>query len=248
MLKFNNSALRRGVRLLFEQTSLTIHRGNKVGVSGANGVGKSSLFALIRGELTLDEGEFDKPGDLVIAYVAQETPASDDSALEYVMAGDQALCQLQRAIEQAEASDDGLQLAELHARLEQIDGYTAHSRAVRLMSGLGFEAGDEKRPVRSFSGGWRVRLNVAQALMCRSDLLLLDEPTNHLDLDAVIWLQEWLASYPGTLLLISHDRDFLDDVVDHIAHLEQQRLTLYTGNYSGFEALRAEKIAQQAAA
>ena len=248
MLNFSNAALRRGTRLLFERVNLTIHRGDKVGVTGANGIGKSSLFALMRGELHTDEGSFSMPPGLVIAHVAQETPAVDAAAIDYVIEGDQALCRLQAELDEAEIAGDGVRQAELLARLESIDGYTARSRAARLMNGLGFAAGDEQVPVSSFSGGWRMRLNLAQALMCRSDLLLLDEPTNHLDLDAVIWLQDWLRAYQGTLLLISHDRDFLDEVVDHIAHVAQSGVTLFSGNYSAFERRRAEMLAQQQSA
>ncbi len=248
MLNFSNAALRRGARLLFERVNLTIHRGEKVGITGANGIGKSSLLALIRGELHTDEGTFGMSPGLVIAHVAQETPAVDAAAIDYVIEGDQALCRLQAELQEAEVVGDGVRQAELLARLESIDGYTARSRAARLMNGLGFAAGDEQAPVSSFSGGWRMRLNLARALMCRSDLLLLDEPTNHLDLDAVIWLQDWLRAYQGTLLLISHDRDFLDEVVDHIAHVAQSAVTLFTGNYSVFERRRAEMLAQQQSA
>jgi len=245
MLNFKNIALRRGVRVLFDHASFTSHKGQKVGFTGANGAGKSSLFALVRGELHLDEGDFSMPPGLEIAHVAQETPATDCSAIDYVIDGDQELRRLQKQLLIAEQNDDGLKQAELHAALETIGGYTAQARASRLMSGLGFTADQETNAVNSFSGGWRMRLNLAQALMCRSDVLLLDEPTNHLDLDAVIWLQDWLCKYPGTLLLISHDRDFLDTITDHIVHIEQNKAEIYTGNYSAFERMRAEKLAQQ---
>lgn len=248
MLNLTQCALRRGTRLLFKDATFTIHRGQNVGVTGVNGCGKSSLFALIRGEIQADEGEFSLPPKLAIAHVAQETPALDRSAIDYVMDGDQELRDTEAALTKAEEENDGNRQATLHAHLEAIDGYTARNRAAQLMSGLGFSTAQEEAPVSSFSGGWRMRLNLAQALMCRSDLLLLDEPTNHLDLDAVIWLQNWLASYPGTLLLISHDRDFLDDVTTHIAHIEHSTIELYTGNYSAFERRRAEKLAQQQAA
>jgi ATP-binding cassette subfamily F protein 3 len=188
------------------------------------------------------------PPGLEIAHVAQETPAVDYSAIEYVIDGDRELRQLQKQLELAEQQDNGLKLAELHSTLDLIGGYTANARASRLMNGLGFSAGQEQDPVKSFSGGWRMRLNLAQALMCRSDVLLLDEPTNHLDLDAVIWLQDWLCKYPGTLLLISHDRDFLDSITDHIIHIEQNKAEIYTGNYSAFEKMRAEKLALQQSA
>lgn len=244
MLVFSDLSLRRGSKPLLESASFSIHPGQKVGVTGANGVGKSSLFALIRGELAQDSGNFSKPPGWVLAHVKQETPSSQQTALDYALHGDEEYISLQAQIAQA----DGAHLGELHARLDAIDGYTAESRAATLLHGLGFKPEEITRPVSSFSGGWRMRLNLAQALMCRSDLLLLDEPTNHLDLDAVIWLQDWLKNYRGTLLLISHDREFLDAICTHIAHIEQGRLTLYTGNYSTFEITRAEKLAQQQAA
>ncbi len=248
MLNFKNIALRRGVRVLFDQASFTIHKGQKVGFTGANGAGKSSLFAMVRGELHPDEGDFSMPPGLEIAHVAQETPAASCSAIDYVIDGDQELRRLQQQLAAAEHAEDGLKQAELHATLDTIGGYTAQARASRLMNGLGFRPEQEQNSVSSFSGGWRMRLNLAQALMCRSDVLLLDEPTNHLDLDAVIWLQDWLCKYPGTLMLISHDRDFLDTITDHIVHIEQNKAEIYTGNYSAFERMRAEKLAQQQAA
>jgi ATP-binding cassette, subfamily F, member 3 len=248
MLNFKNIALRRGPRELFRDASFTIHKGNKAGLTGANGVGKSSLFAMIRGELHADEGEFSQPPNLEIAHVAQETPALSCPAIEYVIDGDRELRQLQQRLHEAEQQHDGIRLAELHSQLDHIDGYTVQARASRLMNGLGFTTEQENHPVSAFSGGWRMRLNLAQALMCRSDVLLLDEPTNHLDLDAVIWLQDWLCRYPGTLLLISHDRDFLDAITDHIVHIEQHKAEIYTGNYSAFERMRAEKLAQQQSA
>lgn len=245
MLNFKNIAIRRGNRLLFSQASFTIHKGQKIGLTGANGAGKSSLFAMLRDELHADEGEFSMPPNLEVANVAQETPALECSAIDYVLDGDRELRLLQQQLHAAELSHDGLKLAELHAALDHIGGYTAQARASRLLNGLGFSTSQESHPVNSFSGGWRMRLNLAQALMCRSDVLLLDEPTNHLDLDAVIWLQDWLCKYPGTLLLISHDRDFLDTITDHIIHIEQNKAEIYTGNYSDFERMRAEKLAQQ---
>ncbi len=245
MLNFKNISLRRGSRVLFSDATFTIHKGQKVGLTGANGVGKSSLFAMLRDELHVDEGDFSMPPNLEIAHVAQETPALDCSAIDYVMDGDRELRQVQQQLTQAEQTEDGLHLAELHSKLGHIGGYAATARASRLLNGLGFSTGQESHPVSSFSGGWRMRLNLAQALMCRSDVLLLDEPTNHLDLDAVIWLQDWLGKYPGTLILISHDRDFLNAITDHIVHIEQGKATIYTGNYSAFERMRAEKLAQQ---
>ncbi|BAO45469.1 ATP-binding cassette domain-containing protein [Thiolapillus brandeum] len=247
MLHFQNLSLRRGSKLLFEDANFQIHPGQKVGITGANGTGKSSLFALIRGTLQADSGDLKLPGEWVIAWVAQETPQDSRPAMEYVLDGDQELRQIEAAIEQAQTREDGHQLALLHGQFEQIGGYQARSRAGQLLNGLGFKPGDEQRPVTDFSGGWRMRLNLARALICRSDLLLLDEPTNHLDLDAVIWLENWLKRYPGTLLLISHDREFLDAVTDHIAHIEQGKLTLYSGNYSAFERIRAEQLANQQA-
>jgi ATP-binding cassette subfamily F protein 3 len=248
MLNFKNLAIRRGARQLFSQASFTVHKGEKVGFTGANGTGKSSLFALIRNDLHADEGDFSMPPGLEIAHVAQETPAVSRSAIDYVMDGDKGLRYLQNQLTEAESAHDGIKQAELHAALEIIGGYSAQAKAARLMSGLGFKTNQENNAVSTFSGGWRMRLNLAQALMCRSDVLLLDEPTNHLDLDAVIWLQDWLCKYDGTLLLISHDRDFLDTITDHIVHIEQNKLALYTGNYSDFEKMRAEKLAQQQSA
>ena len=244
MLTFSELAIRRGGRQLLSAVSFNIHPGQKVGLTGANGSGKSSLFALIMGQLDADEGSFSMPPDWVIAHVKQETPHTDISALDYTLQGDVEYTQLQAQLQTA--SDE--QLGDLHARLEAIDGYTATSRASILLHGLGFGNDDIARAVSEFSGGWRMRLNLAQALMCRSDLLLLDEPTNHLDLDAVIWLQNWLKAYRGTLLLISHDREFLDGIVTHIAHIEQQHITLYSGNYSAFETIRAEQLSLQQSA
>jgi len=245
MLTFSSLSLRRGTRLLIKDASFTIYRGEKVGIVGKNGTGKSSLLQLILGELQPDAGSFDRPSQLVLAHVAQELDATDQPAIEFVMDGDEELRATERAIAKAEAADDGVKLGELHARYAALGGYDARSRAGRLLHGLGFSPEDETRPVRAFSGGWRVRLNVAQALMCRSDLLLLDEPTNHLDLDAVIWLEEWLRNYPGTLLMIAHDREFLDRTVGRIVHIEQGGARIYTGNYSKFEEQRAEQLAQQ---
>ncbi len=247
MLTFSSLSLRRGTRLLIKDASFTVYRGEKVGIVGKNGTGKSSLLQLILGELQPDAGSFERPSQLVLAHVAQELDATDQPAIEFVMDGDEELRTTERAIAKAEAADDGVKLGELHARYAALGGYDARSRAGRLLHGLGFSPEDETRAVRAFSGGWRVRLNVAQALMCRSDLLLLDEPTNHLDLDAVIWLEEWLRNYPGTLLMIAHDREFLDRTVDRIVHIEQGSARIYTGNYSKFEDQRAEQLAQQQA-
>lgn len=245
MIQFKNLKLVRGVKVLVEGASFQLHPGHKVGLTGANGAGKSSLFALLRGELHAESGDLKMPPQWVIAHVAQETPAISKAAIEFVLDGDVELRSLERALIEAEANHDGVKIGELHARFSEIGGYSARARAAELLSGLGFSQADLTRPVSDFSGGWRVRLNLASALMCRSDLLLLDEPTNHLDLDAVIWLEGWLKDYRGTLVLISHDRDFLDSVIDHVIHIEQQRLTLYRGGYSDFERQRAEKLAQQ---
>jgi ATP-binding cassette subfamily F protein 3 len=248
MLQFNDLSIRRGHRLLFEHAGFQVYPGQKVGITGANGTGKSSLFALILDELHADAGDCVYPKDWVVAHVAQEMPAEKRAAIEYVLDGDAELRRVEAALAQAEANDDGLLLATLHGNFDAIGGYSARSRAGQLMNGLGFGAVDQARAVNEFSGGWRMRLNLARALMCRSDLLLLDEPTNHLDLDAVIWLEGWLRAYPGTLLLVSHDRDFLDSVASHIAHIEHQRITLYSGNYSAFEHIRAERLANQQSA
>ncbi len=246
MLSFSNLSVRRGPRLLLKESTFTIHRGHKVGITGANGTGKSTLLSLIMGELSADSGDFDMPRNLVVAHVAQETSASARPAIEHVIDGDVELRRLQQRLD--DTTKDGLALAELHSAIENVGGYTAESRAATLLNGLGFTTDQIRQPVQSFSGGWRMRLNLARALMCRSDLLLLDEPTNHLDLDAVIWLESWLKVYPGTLLLISHDREFLDNVVTEVAHIEHERLKLYTGNYSQFERIRAEHLSAQQSA
>ncbi len=247
MLKLTRIALRRGPRLLFEEASLSLSRGEKLGLTGANGSGKSSLLAMILGELEPDAGDWSIDPNWVIAHVAQETEVSEREAIEHVIDGDAELRRLQHELRQAEADNDGMAIGHLHARLEEIGAWEAESRAARLLVGLSFSQEDLRRPVNAFSGGWQMRLNLARALMCRSDLLLLDEPTNHLDLDAVIWLEQWLRGYSGALMMISHDRDFLDAVVTRIAHVEQQRLDLYSGNYSDFERMRAERLAQQQA-
>ena len=245
MLQAINLGIRRGVKLLFKDTSFQIHPGQKVGLTGANGTGKSSLFSLILKQLHADTGDCIYPDQWVIAHVSQELADSKQQAIEFVLDGDAELRQIQQAIETAEKNDDGVLIATLHTQLDNIDGYTANSRASQLLAGLGFVADDESRAFNEFSGGWQMRLNLAKALMCRSDLLLLDEPTNHLDLDTIIWLESWLTAYCGTLLLISHDRDFLNNICSHIAHLEHQNIQLYTGNYSAFERIRAERLANQ---
>ena len=245
MIQFKQLTLARGVKVLIQSASLQLHPGHKVGLTGANGAGKSSLFALLRGEMHLESGHLEMPASWVVAHVAQETPALAMPAIEFVLDGDVELRTIEKALAEAEANHQGELIGELHHRLTDIDGYSAKARAAELLNGLGFSQANLQQAVSTFSGGWRVRLNLARALMCRSDLLLLDEPTNHLDLDAVIWLESWLQSYRGTLFLISHDRDFLDAIVNHIAHIEQQTLTLYKGGYSDFERQRAEKLALQ---
>ena len=247
LIQFRQLTLTRGVRRLIEDASLQIHAGWRVGVVGANGSGKSSLFALLRGEIQSEAGDCLIPRDWRVASVAQETPPLPQAAIEFVLDGDEELRRVERAIAAADVAHDGRALAELHVRLEAIDGYSARARAAALLAGLGFETADLERPVADFSGGWRMRLNLAQALVSRADLMLLDEPTNHLDLDAVVWLERWLAGFRGTLLLVSHDRDFLDGIVTQVAHLERGVLTLYTGNYSAFETQRAARLAVQQA-
>ena len=247
MIQFRNLTLTRGAKILLEAASFQLHTGHKAGLIGANGAGKSSLFALLRGELHAEVGDLDMPPNWVIAHVAQEMTELSQAALEFTLDGDVELREVEAALVQAETTHEGEKIAELHHQLTDIEGYSARARASALLDGLGFSQADLAKPVSDFSGGWRVRLNLARALMCRSDLLLLDEPTNHLDLDAVIWLESWLREYRGTLVLISHDRDFLDAVIDNVLHIEQQRITLYRGGYSDFERQRAEKLALQQA-
>ncbi|MDP0233092.1 ABC transporter ATP-binding protein [Glaesserella parasuis] len=248
MIFFTDLTLKRGQTILLEQANATIHTGQKVGLIGKNGCGKSSLFALLKNELQAEGGDASYPKNWSITWVNQETPALDISALDYVIQGDREYTQLTAQLEQANLENNGNLIATLHAQLDTIDAWTIQSRAATLLNGLSFSTEQLQLPVKSFSGGWRMRLNLAQALICRSDLLLLDEPTNHLDLDAVIWLERWLSNYRGTLLLISHDRDFLDPIIDRVLHIEQQKLFDYTGNYSSFEIQRATKLAQQNAA
>jgi len=249
MLRITNLTLARGAKRLLEGANLTIHTGHKVGLVGSNGCGKSSLFAAIRLELLPDAGSIALPPSWTIAHVAQETPAVPVPAIDYVLDGDRELREIEDALAAAERDHalDGVALADLHHRFDEIGGYSSRARAATLLAGLGFPESRHTDAVPSFSGGWRMRLNLAQALMCRSDLLLLDEPTNHLDLDAVLWLEDWLAKYPGTLLLITHDRDFLDGVVDVIVHVNARKLTSYTGNYAQFELGRAQQLALQQA-
>jgi len=248
VIAFRNFALRRGGRLLLEGVDAALHDGWKVGVAGRNGSGKSSLFAAVLGEVEADAGALDVPADLRIASVAQETPALADRAIDYVLGGDVELAAALAGEAHAQATGDHAAAAVAHQCIDALGGYDSRARAGRLLHGLGFKPDDHEKAVAEFSGGWRGRLNLARALMAPSDLLLLDEPTNHLDLDAVLWLEQWLRRYPRTLMVISHDREFLDGTVDHVLHLEQGAARLYAGNYSDFERQRAERLHQQQAA
>jgi len=242
MIRLSQVTLRRGAKVLLEGADVSLNPGDRIGLIGANGSGKSSLFALLRGELHADQGEVDFPARWRVAYVAQETPALERTALDYAIDGDTTLRKIEAGLAAAETADDGHRIGELHAAMGDADAYTVRSRAEQLLHGLGFSHEQMGEPVASFSGGWRMRLNLAQALMCPSDLLLLDEPTNHLDLDAILWLEEWLKRYAGTLLIVSHDRDFLDGVVDVVAHIDSKKLRRYSGNYSSFERQRAAAV------
>ena len=248
MIELKNLTLQRGSKLLLDKANLTVSPQRRVGLVGRNGTGKSSLFALIKGEIAQDGGDVLLPAHWKLASVAQETPALDISALDYVLQGDGELQLFQTALHEAEAKNDGMKQAEYHAKLEEIDAYSAPARAARLLSGLGFSQEEHGRPVKSFSGGWRMRLNLAQALMCRADLLLLDEPTNHLDLETVLWLENHLSGLPCTQIIISHDRDFLNATTTQTVELSDQKLTLYGGNYDFYQAERARRLAQQQAA
>jgi len=252
MIRFLNVSLMRGTKPLLEGADLTLNPGDKIGLIGANGAGKSSLFAMLRNELHPDGGEIDFPAKWRMAYVAQETPALDRPALEYAIDGDVTLRRLQAELEALEAAphteENGIAMGNLHGALMDADAYTVQSRGEQLLLGLGFSLDQMQQPVASFSGGWRMRLNLAQALMCPSDLLLLDEPTNHLDLDAIIWLEDWLKRYPGTLIIISHDRDFLDEIVNVVVHIDERKLKRYSGNYSSFERQRAAAMVLAASA
>ena len=248
MIEIKNLTLQRGLKVLLDQAALSLAPGRRVGLIGKNGSGKSSLFALLKGEITADKGDVSIPKHWKTAAVAQETPALDISALDYVLQGDGELQLFQTALHEAEAKNDGMKQAEYHAKLEEIDAYSAPARAAKLLSGLGFSQEEHSRPVKSFSGGWRMRLNLAQALMCRADLLLLDEPTNHLDLETVLWLENHLSGLPCTQIIISHDRDFLNATTTQTVELFDQKLTLYGGNYDFYQAERARRLAQQQAA
>lgn len=243
MIKLNQVALRRGEKLLFENVSFTVHAGHRLGLTGANGCGKSSLVALLTGKLSSDSGDIDIPRNMQLATVEQHMDTVSGTAIDFVIAGDAQLMAAKQRLAQAEKSNCGDELALAHENLETVDAYTAESRAAQLLAGLGFGALEQTQAVTEFSGGWRMRLNLARTLMKKSDILLLDEPTNHLDLDAIIWLEAWLKQYEGSLLLISHDRDFLDNVCSHIAHIERQTIDYYSGNYSAFEKQRVARLA-----
>ncbi|HNG40003.1 MAG TPA: ATP-binding cassette domain-containing protein, partial [Accumulibacter sp.] len=245
MITLQSVTLRRGSRAVLDEASVVINPGEKVGLVGRNGAGKSTLFALLDGSLHEDAGEFSRPAHWRLAQVAQEMPSSSESATDFVIGGDLALLAAQESLRLAEADGDGEGLAHAHLALHDAGAHDARARAQTLILGLGFRTTELTQPVDSFSGGWRMRLQLARALMCPSDLLLLDEPTNHLDLDALVWLESWLKRYPGTLLVISHDREFLDAVTSATVHVEQGKLTRYGGNYSAFEDLRAQQIELQ---
>lgn len=247
MISLTNATLMRGEQVLLSDANLAIHNGQKIGVIGRNGSGKSSLFACLLGQLGLDQGDLDVPSSMRCAHMRQETYASDASALDYVIDGDERYREIERAITAAEQAEDGTKIAHYHSELDKIGGYDIRTRAMQLLSGLGFSSPEFDKSVASFSGGWRIRLNLAAALMAPSELLLLDEPTNHLDLEATLWLEQWLKRYQGTLLIISHDRSFLDEVISYVVSVEHQRLNLYRGNYSSFETQRAERLAQEQA-
>lgn len=245
MLHLHNIALRRGTNLLLQDANVTLHPGWKVGLVGRNGCGKSSLMALLNGMVEPDKGDFQRPQHWRIGTMAQEVPALPEAAIDYVLDGHEPYRTQQTALAAAEAAEDGHAIAQAHSALEAMGAWSIPARAATILAGLGFSETAQQQPVASFSGGWRMRLNLARVLLADADLLLLDEPTNHLDLDAVLWLEDWLRSYPGTLVLISHDRDFLNSLCSHILHIEHQQLTLYKGDYDTFEKTRAERIAQQ---
>ncbi len=248
MITLRDIQLRRGARILLDQASVTLNPGEKIGLVGRNGAGKSTLFALLNGSLHEDRGEFHMPAGWQLAQVAQHMPETDQAATQFVLEGDTRLLAAQQALTTAEATNDGEAIGHAHALLADAGAHDARARAQSLILGLGFQLNQLDQPVNSFSGGWRMRLQLARALMCPSDLMLLDEPTNHLDLDALVWLENWLQRYDGTLLVISHDREFLDSVTRVTLHLEHEKLTRYGGNYSAFEELRAQQIVLQQAA
>jgi ATP-binding cassette subfamily F protein 3 len=248
MITLRNITLRRGTKVVLDGVNLTLHPGEKASLVGRNGAGKSSLFALLTGELHADAGDLEMPERWRIAQVAQAMPETDEGATDFVLQGDTPLMEARAALAAAEAGGDGHAIAEAHQLIQDAGGFDARPRAQAMLLGLGFKPDQLDRPVNSFSGGWRMRLQLARALMCPADLLLLDEPTNHLDLDALVWLESWLKRFEGTMLVISHDREFLDAVTRVTVHLEQGQLTRYTGNYTAFEAMRAERLMQQQAA
>ena len=247
MINFQDISLQRGQQRLLNHTSTTVQPQQRAAIIGANGCGKSSLFKLLLGQLQLDHGDLSIPQHWRVAHMAQEVEECQRSARDYVLDGDRVLREVENDIANATANDDHDRLASAYAQLENIDGYTAKARAEQLLHGLGFQQDTLEKPVNDFSGGWRIRLNLAQALMCPSDLLLLDEPTNHLDIDATLWLEQWLLNYAGTIIFISHDRDFIDAIAQQILHIEHQTLNSYTGNYSAFETQRAQRLALQQA-
>ncbi len=247
MLALNQVSLRRGVKLVLDHVSVTLQPGEKAGLVGRNGAGKSSLFSLLAGRLQSDAGEVSMPPRWRLAEVAQEMPETDEPATDFVLQGDTRLQEALGQLAQAEAADDGHAMAEAHQAISDAGGFDARPRAHAMLLGLGFKSGELDAPVASFSGGWRMRLQLARALMCPADLMLLDEPTNHLDLDALVWLENWLQRFDGMLIVISHDREFLDATTRVILHLDDTRLTRYSGNYTAFEEMRAERMAQQQA-
>ncbi|MEQ8954307.1 MAG: ATP-binding cassette domain-containing protein, partial [Gammaproteobacteria bacterium] len=247
MISLIDVSLMRGRQVLLEDVSLMLRAGQRTGVIGRNGAGKTSLFKALTGEIPIEQGSIDLPNGLRSSTMSQETPGSSRSALDFVIDADREYRRIETALAEADAAHDHNALAHLHGELEKIDGYSISNRAEQLLSGLGFSKNMFDQPISSFSGGWRVRLNLASALMCPSDLLMLDEPTNHLDLEATVWLEQWLQRYPGTLLIISHDRTFLDGVIDQVVSFEGRKLIAYTGNYSAYEKLRAERLALQQA-
>jgi ATP-binding cassette subfamily F protein 3 len=248
MITLRNLQLRRGAKIVLDGVNVNVNPGEKVGLVGRNGAGKSSLFALLAGRLQADAGDFEIPARWRLGEVAQHMPETDDPATDFVLEGDIPLMQAQKELEAAEAAEDGHAMADAHMKIGEVGGFDARARAQALLMGLGFKADQVDAPVNSFSGGWRMRLQLARALMCPADLLLLDEPTNHLDLDALVWLEAWLQRFTGTIVMISHDREFLDAITNVTIHLEDAALTRYGGNYSTFEEMRSERMSQQAAA
>ena len=248
MITLRNLQLRRGAKIVLDGVNVNVNPGEKVGLVGRNGAGKSSLFALLAGRLQADAGDFEIPARWRLGEVAQHMPETDDSATDFVLEGDIPLMEAQRELAAAEAAEDGEAMAHAHMKIGEVGGFDARARAQALLMGLGFKSEQVDAPVNSFSGGWRMRLQLARALMCPADLLLLDEPTNHLDLDALVWLEAWLQRYDGTMIVISHDREFLDAITKVTVHLDEAQLTRYSGNYSAFEEMRAIRLEQAAAA